>query len=229
MSDKDIDALFEKAGRSPGEVNSALTERIRASLGQSIQPVRPLPATWILAPVLAAIGAVVAIAGAARVGFWGFDDLAISARVLIGMTLALLLVFAALAFAGEMIPGSRRIVGSGVLVAGVSAVLLVLFGLLFRDYQTTYFVHTGLICLRTGLAHALPAALLAWLVLRRGFAVNPIGAGLVCGALAGLAGVGMLELHCNNFQALHVLVWHTAVVPVSAAIGAATGWLFRRR
>ena len=37
----------------------------------------------------------------------------------------------------------------------------------------------------------------------------------------------MLELHCANFQALHVLVWHTAVVPVSAAAGALVGWALR--
>jgi hypothetical protein len=37
--------------------------------------------------------------------------------------------------------------------------------------------------------------------------------------LAG-SGVTMLELHWANFQALHVLVWHTAVVPVSTAAGA---------
>ena len=35
----------------------------------------------------------------------------------------------------------------------------------------------------------------------------------------------MLELHCSNFQTLHVLVWHTLVVPVSGAIGAFLGWV----
>jgi hypothetical protein len=47
--------------------------------------------------------------------------------------------------------------------------------------------------------------------------------------LAGLAGVTMLELHCSNFEALHVLVWHTLVVPVSGAIGAILGWVLRDR
>jgi hypothetical protein len=61
-------------------------------------------------------------------------------------------------------------------------------------------------------------------MLRRGFAVNPASAGLVAGTLGGLAGVGMLELHCPNFQAAHILVWHIAVVPVSAALGAMLGW-----
>ena len=39
----------------------------------------------------------------------------------------------------------------------------------------------------------------------------------------------VLELHCVNFEALHVLVWHTAVVPVSAAAGALVGWALRSR
>jgi hypothetical protein len=52
---------------------------------------------------------------------------------------------------------------------------------------------------------------------------------LAAGTLAGLAGVGMLELHCPNFQATHILVWHTAVVPVSAALGALLGWTIRFR
>jgi hypothetical protein len=39
----------------------------------------------------------------------------------------------------------------------------------------------------------------------------------------------MLELHCDNFQALHVLFWHTAVVPASGAAGALLAWAFRFR
>src|SRR4051812_22850045 len=43
-----------------------------------------------------------------------------------------------------------------------------------------------------GLLHAIPAALISWLVLRRGFAVNSLAAGLAIGTLAGMAGVSML-------------------------------------
>ena len=37
----------------------------------------------------------------------------------------------------------------------------------------------------------------------------------------------MLELHCANFLALHILLWHTAVLPASAAAGALVGWALR--
>jgi hypothetical protein len=102
------------------------------------------------------------------------------------------------------------------------------FALVFSDYQTDHFIVAGLACLLTGLLIAIPAALLGWALLRRGYAVNPTAAGLAGGTLAGLCGLVMLELHCANFQALHVLVWHTAVVPVSAAAGALVGSVIGR-
>lgn len=46
--------------------------------------------------------------------------------------------------------------------------------------------------------------------------------------VGGLAGIGVLELHCTNFQAAHVLLWHTAVVPVSGALGAGCGAVLQR-
>jgi hypothetical protein len=116
-----------------------------------------------------------------------------------------------------------------VLVGIGSLSLLGVFALLFRDYHTDHFVSAGITCLVIGLLHALPAALASWLLLRRGFAVNPVASGLVGGALGGLAGLTMLELHCTNFQALHVLVWHTAVVPLSGAAGALLAWTIRFR
>jgi hypothetical protein len=67
------------------------------------------------------------------------------------------------------------------------------------------------------------------LLLRRGFALNSVSAGLAAGMLGGLTGVGVLELHCPNFQAAHVLLWHTAVAPLSGAVGAMVGWMLHRR
>jgi hypothetical protein len=81
-------------------------------------------------------------------------------------------------------------------------------------------VSHGVPCLTAGLALALPASIAAWLLLRRGFAVNSAGAGLAKGTLAGLAGVAMLELHCPIFEVPHLLVWHIAVLPVCGVVGA---------
>lgn len=78
--------------------------------------------------------------------------------------------------------------------------LAAVLGACFRDYQTTRFVHAGFVCLTMDMLYAIAALFLGWLVLRRGSAVNPVSAGMVGGTLAGLAGVGMLELHCANFR-----------------------------
>jgi hypothetical protein len=228
VTDREMDNLFTNAADAVPDIDPALLARLRDSIQPTMQPVRPLPQTWALVSGFAAICALVAVAGAARAGFYGFEDLGVPARVLIFSVLGVLVWVMGSAFAGEMIPGNRQVALPGILLAGSSAALLLVFAVFFRDYHTSRFIPAGIVCLATGLLHAAPAGLLAWLLLRRGFAVSPAAAGLVGGALAGMAGIGMLELHCNNFQALHVLVWHTAVVPASAFAGALLGRVLHR-
>jgi hypothetical protein len=138
-------------------------------------------------------------------------------------TLAILLLTAAAELVRAMIPGSSRRISSGNLFAVGTLSLLAVLALCFRDYQVTHFMRAGVVCLAIGLLHAIPAGLLIWLVLRRGFAVDAVSAGLAAGTLAGLVGVAMLELHCPNFQAVHVLVWHIGVLLISAVLGALCG------
>jgi hypothetical protein len=229
VTDREIDEALERIAQTPHELEPALLGRIAGSIKSSLRPVRPLPPTWILACGLALICVAVALAGAARAGFYGIEKMGLLQRALIFPMLGILVWVAGTEFVNEMIPGSRRRLFPGALLGMASVVLVGVFALLFHDYRTDHFVSAGIVCLLTGLLHAIPAALLCWLVLRRGFAVNPVHAALVAGTLAGLAGVGVLELHCANFQATHVLVWHTAVVPLSGAAGALVAWALRFR
>jgi hypothetical protein len=228
VSDRKIDDALQKAGRLPEAIDPQLVARIANSLKSDLRPVKPLPSPWMFAAGLATICALVAIAGATRLGFYGFDALGMLARGLIFSTLIGLSCVLGMAFAAHMIPGSRHILSTRILLAVTVSSLLFVFALLFHDYHTSQFVSAGLGCLQRGLLHAIPAGLLAWLLLRRGFALDPVVAGMVGGTLAGLAGVGLLELWCANFQALHILVWHVAVVPAAAVAGAALGWAFRQ-
>jgi hypothetical protein len=225
VKDEEVDKVLQKAasGVIP-PVEPALLKRITDSISPSVRPVRPLEPTWALTGGLALICAAVAVAAAAGAGFYGIEKLSASARVLIFSTLGILVWVAAKEFVSQLIPGSRRGLSEGAFLTLASVVLLAVFAFVFRDYRTDHFIAAGVACLLTGLLLAVPAAFLSWLLLRRGFAVNYVAAGLVGGALAGLCGVTMLELHCANFQALHVLVWHTGVVPAGAAAGALTGW-----
>ena len=210
------------------ELEAALLKRVGDSLQSSMRPVRPLPRTWVLAGGLVLICAALALAGASRAGFFGYAKMDLLERALIFSTLGLLAWVAGTEFVNEMIPGSRRRIPAGALL-GIATVVFVVFAVLFHDYHTEHFVSVGIICLVTGVLYAIPVGLMSWLVLRRGFAVNFVSAGLVAGTLAGLAGVGLLELHCPNLQAAHILVWHIAVVPVSAALGALVGRALRFR
>lgn len=229
MKDREIDEILKQAARVPHDVDPALLDRVATSIGSSLRPVRPLPPIWVLAGGLVLVCAAVALAGAARSGFYGIQKLGVLERGLIFPTLGILIFLAATTCVSEMIPGSRRRVAPGWLLGAGSLALLAVFAVLFRDYRTDRFLSQGLVCLTAGLLHAIPAALASWLLLRRGFAVNAVAAGLVAGTLSGLAGVTMLELHCANFQALHVMLWHTAVMPVSAAAGALLAWLHHSR
>ena len=231
MTDAEFDEILRKAAVRMPDVGTPLLQRVADSIQPSMRPVRPLPQTWVLAGGLILICAGVALAGAARAGLHGFEKMSLLERGLIFSTLGVLSCLAATEFVNAMIPGSRRRISAAGLLGLGSVVLVVVFALLFHDYHTEHFVSAGIVCLMTGALHAIPAGLLSWLVLRRGFAVNSVSAGVVMGTLAGLAGVALLELHCLNFQAMHILVWHTAVLVVSAAMGAWVGktTLFRGR
>jgi hypothetical protein len=227
VRDREIDEILTQAARAPHDVDPALLDRVARSIGSSLGPVRPLPPAWVLGGGLILICAAVALAGAARLGLNGIQKLSLLERALIFPTLGVLICLAATAFVSEMIPGSRRRVAPGFLPVAGNLALVAVFAVLFRDYRTDRFVSQGVACLTAGLLCAVPAALASWWLLRRGFAVNPTGAGLVAGTLAGLAGVTMLELHCPNFQALHVVFWHTAVIPISGAAGVLVAWAAR--
>jgi hypothetical protein len=229
MNEKNMDDFLIQATRDHEAVSPALVDRVAASMGGSLPAVRPLPPSWVMEFGLILIAVAIAIAGAAKAGFFGVLKLNFLERMLVFPALAVLIFLASSAWVSENIPGSKRRLTPGTLLGITTFGLLAIFGVLFRNYQTHRFLSAGLICLEVGLLHAIPTAFLGWLILRRGFAVNAVASGFVGGTLAGLAGVAMLELHCPNFQALHVLIWHTSVIPISATAGAFLAWVVARR
>ena len=229
MKNEEIDDVLKNAAQAPQALDPLVLERIDDSIKASLRPVRPLPPAWLMAAGLVLVCAAVSLGGGVRAGFFGVAKMSLLERSLVFPALGLLACLAAVSFVQQMIPASRFRFSPAALLAFSSVALLALFADLFRDHRSDHFFSAGIACLLAGLLHAIPAGLLSWLVVRRGFAVSPASAGLVAGTLAGLAGVGLLELHCPNFQAAHILVWHTAVVAVSAALVALLGWELRFR
>ena len=217
MRDGEIDDLLKKAAQAEPDPDPALLDKIAASIRTNMRQVRALPPTWVLRFTLMAVCIGIAIAGAARLGFFGMHAMN-NTQKLIFPALAGFITVAAAAWAAEMIPGSKRHEAPWNVLCAATFTLFALFPTLFHNHHTEDFVHAGFACLIAGILHAIPIALAGWWLLRRGFAVNPTGAALAAGTLAGLGGISMLELHCPNFQLMHLVIWHTAVVPVSASI-----------
>ena len=229
MTDEEIDKILQKASAPAPEIDPALLKRIADTINSTLQPVHPRPPARVLSIRLGVLCAVLAAIASAGTGFFGVEKLALWKSVVIFSTLGILLSVAATSLANQVIPGSRQSLGTAAILIGITAALLGVFVLVFPDYHIDRFVPTGLRCLLTGLLVALLAAALSWWVIRRDFAVNALTAGLATGTLAGLCGVTMLELHCPELLAPHVLVWHTAVLPVSSAVGVLLGWMLRHR
>jgi hypothetical protein len=201
------------------QVDPALIERMAAAARRDIRPVKPLPSDWALISSLLTIFFAVSVVGAATLGFFGLLHLSPGAIALIFPALGAFALLAAAAAVSAVIPGSRRVGHPAVLLAAGCIVMEGIFALVFHDYSVGHFVPQGLTCLKAGLIWAVPAGILSWLVLRRGFAVDGAAAGIASGTIAGLAGLAMLELHCPNLRLLHIAVWHLAVPPVSALAG----------
>jgi hypothetical protein len=231
MAEENIDDLLRSAASAPNAVDPAILERISGRIGSSIKPVRPLAPAWQLSAGVFFVCMLVAIAGAELLGMHGVRSMSLLQIALIFPVLAVSTWIAAVSSVRVMTPGSAPLISSYWLPVWGSVLLAVLFAALFPDHGMTRFVPSGLVCLKAGLLHAIPAGLACWLLLRRGYAVNRLAAGVVIGALASSAGITMLELHCANFELLHIAVWHTAVLPVAAAGGAllAQAWPAKRQ
>jgi hypothetical protein len=221
VNDRELDRILKQSAAAPPPVDPALLARLSASLGASLAAVKPLPASWILIAALAALWAAIAVTSAALLGFAGIRRLTGPEAAVIFTVLAILAVLSSAVCVAQTIPGSRHWLPPVLLLDAACSVLVCLFALMFRDYTTTRFLYFGSKCLVAGLAVALPAGWLTWLILRRGYTVDRTAAGLAAGTLAGLAGLAMLELHCPISETYHILLWHIAVLPLAAAAGAA--------
>src|SRR5260370_42028597 len=65
VKDEEVEEVLKRATRAAHEVEPALLKRVADSIHSSLQPVRPLPPTWVLTGPLVLMCAAVAVAGAA--------------------------------------------------------------------------------------------------------------------------------------------------------------------
>ncbi len=222
MTPKDIDGILSQAAASGHRVDPAVLQRIKGPLQSSLAPVKPLARPSFYVASLFAAFVLVSVSLAGMLGFAGFHALSTIDRIVIYGLLGATAFLSASAVAGEMTPQGGRRLGGWALAA--STILFVaVFAVLFRNKGFQGFVPQGIPCLRAGLITAVPEALLIFLIARRGFSAGSVA----IGTLAGLTGLTMLELHCPNLNAVHVLAWHVGVLLISGIAGWLAGKIHR--
>jgi len=203
-------------------VDRAVLDRALGQIPGDLAPVRPLPPPGAFASLFLSIAGAVAVGAAAITGVHGLLSLSSSqAAAVFGLLLALLLG-ASFVVAQDMRPGARTVRGM-VLFLVAMGLIEVAFLALFHDYEAGRFLNSGWRCFRMGAACAAGTGAIAWLILRRGHVTAPVSTGASVGALAGLAGLAALELHCPILNVPHLAIWHAGVLAASVAVGALYG------
>jgi len=191
---------------------------------KEIAPVRPMPSrAWFIAVALL-LTVILAAAGVWWKGAYGWNKLPQEAAVLYVILGAIGLGALALGFYRQFKPGARDTIDGRaamvILLAGFVAFAAVEFGW-HPKAETALRGAWG--CFRYGTTVALGAALalLSWA--RLGFAANPVSASYWTGALASMAGMIALAIHCPNLELSHLLMGHASVILLATVMVAWTG------
>lgn len=191
--------------------SAALLARV-ASMAP-VRPRRPLVEWALVAAVsLGAVAALMALFGLRQ------DR----APVAMGLGVA----GAAVAFAAELwwalVPPRAQVLplrrGAGGRVALVWLGVVALFVAGGRAAADPHFVRSAEACLALGCFVATVPALACLLALRHAVAVGGWRLGVVVGAAAGALGGVLLELHCGNTHAAHLIVAHGGALAIPALV-----------
>jgi hypothetical protein len=210
-------------GRKPAMMLDQKMKDIQATIITNLKPVRPLaPARFFLFACAIIFLLVVAI-GVRPSAMTGWDALSLWQRVALFAMLTASAILLAVSMVAQMAPGSKYPLAPRAVPIATLSALLVALAASFHARAEEDFVANGLMCMKSGLAYAIPAAFLFWLLVRKGAILYPKLIGAMAGGLAGLIGLSVLEINCSNLNVFHVLVWHWGVVLISSAAGTLLG------
>lgn len=202
-------------------LSPAALHNIAESLSDNLRPVRPLaPARYFVGAFLGIFVSVVALS-VYRLGAFAIAVMTPLQTTAILSTLAIgagLLVYS---LVNQMVPGSRHRIPPALLAVGITTLVPMVMAVLFQVQQEENFWGNAWVCIRAGTLVGALTAVPFWLVLRRGAILSPRMTGAAAGLLAGLAGTSMLEMHCPNLDAWHILLSHLGVAILCALAGLA--------
>lgn len=200
------------------------TNSLIADLVGSLEPVRPLRLSSGLGFTLAGLGVTLSVV---TLLFGIRPDVMVGSFDAVFVLATGLFLLLGLASSVTVIVMSRPSVGSdhgGWLWAAAMTALLPLTAVIIgmgrgsSAFSSSAAGH-GLDCMLAGSAlGSLTFVVLVWW-LRRGAPTSPQRAGLLTGVAAGSFGIFAFSFHCAYNDIVHIGVWHSAVVVLSAAVG----------
>ena len=217
--------MTEESVGAPG--SPELYSTIQVTLKASLAPVKPQASISSLASRFTILFILLASIAMGAMGVDGLRQMDLPQRIGIGIILVLGGALLSVSLAWQMTPGSLQTIPANIAVPALAAGFLVGVGLLFPWHAPEAFFASGWHCFKTGMAMAAPAALLFFIMARRGapLAIGSLGGTL--GALAGLLGAAVLQFTCSRQEAAHLAVWHGGVLVASVLTGVAIAEVVR--
>ena len=201
----------------------ATLRQIAEGIATNLRPVRPVaPARYFFGAFVGIFVSIVALS-VYRMGAFAIAVMTPLQTAAILSALASAPVCWLTRWCNQMVPGSRHRIPPRLLPVGITISLTIAIAVLFQFQHERHFWGNAWACIRAGTPIGVLAAVPFWLVLRRGAILSPGMTGAATGLLAGLVGTSVLEIHCPNLDAWHILVSHLGVAILCALAGLVTG------
>jgi hypothetical protein len=228
MTRRELDELLSSQELPP--LPADRLKRIESAVTADLKPVRPLAPDGVYLAGFAAIFIAVCMVGCYLAGQNGWHALGSVQKLGVFAPLAASIALLIFSIVRQMTPAAKHARSSALVSAGLFILLVLIMTAIFQPAHESAFVRSGLACFRAGMTFAIPAAFLFALLLLRGAALSPALTGATAGGLAGLVGLGVLEIRCPNLNVYHIVAWHASVTLVCVVAGfGLSSVTFRRR
>jgi len=207
-----------EASPSPASIR-----RIESRIVADLRPVRPMPSKSQTFAAFVVVFIVTVALGVFRLGAFAIAVMSPIQTAMSAGALAISSGLLASSLVNQMVPGSSYRISPRLLPLCVMLSLLTVFAVLFhfQDEQNPWAGYWA--CIRVGAAIGALAAVPLWFVLHRGTILSPAMTGAATGLFAGLVGATVLEIHCPNLNAWHILMGHLGVPAFGALMGLLAG------